>query len=249
MVALSRIAAALFVLAIPVFLVTANIRFLASDTGFYERGLRKHGSAEATGLPLAELDRAAGDIVEYFENDAETLRILVIEDGQEVSLFDARETEHMRDVKSLMRAVYRLSEVSLAFILLYVGGVVLWSGERTVRGLAKLSLAGVGTGLLLVAVVGMFAITGFDEMWTRFHKIVFNNNLWLLDPDTDSLIQMFPEPFWEEATFIAGGLILGEALAIVAVSAAYLALSRGRRNRGEVTSPRAVGPGRVQEAD
>jgi integral membrane protein (TIGR01906 family) len=89
-----------------------------------------------------------------------------------------------------------------------------------------LSLAGVGTGLAVVAVIGVFALTGFDAAWTRFHEIVFSNDLWRLDPATDHLIQMFPEGFWQEATFIVGGLTLAEVAVIVVTSLAYLVVSR-----------------------
>lgn len=37
---------------------------------------------------------------------------------------------------------------------------------------------------------------------------------------------MFPEPFWEEATFIAVGLTLAEVVTLVAVCLAYLVFWR-----------------------
>lgn len=245
MLIVSRFAAVLFVVALPVFLVTANVRFLASDIGYHKHGFREFDSERRTGLPLADVDRAGEEIIEYFEDDAETLRILVTVDGQETSLFNAKETDHMRDVKTLIRAVYRLNEVSLAIVLAYVACAVIWTGERTVAGLARLALAGVGLGVGVVGVVGVFALTGFDRAWTTFHEIAFRNDLWQLDPDTDRLIQMFPEEFWQEATFIAGGLTLVEVTLVVAASLAYLVFARdkngaGRAVRTRVAETRAV---------
>jgi len=225
----TRAAAALFVAAVPVFLVTANIRLLAGDIGFYERGFREHDSERRTGIPLAQLDRAGQEIIDYFEDDSDALHILVTVDGDEVSLFSEKETAHMEDVKSLMRFVFRLNEVSLAVILCYLGAAVLWTGERTLAGLAKLTLLGVGAGMALVAMVGALALTGFDAAWEQFHEVAFQNDLWQLDPDTDRLIQMFPEPFWEEATFIAVGLTLAEVVTLVAVCLAYLVFWRPKR--------------------
>lgn len=243
MLILSRLAATLFVVALPVFLVTANVRFLASDIAYYKHGFREFDSSGRTALPLADLDRAAGEIIEYFEDDAGTLRILVAVDGQETSLFNAKETDHMRDVKTLIRAVYRLNEVSLAIVLAYSACAVLWAGERSVAGLARLSLAGVGFGLLVVGVVGAFALTGFDQAWTTFHEVAFRNDLWRLDPDTDRLIQMFPEEFWREATFIVGGLTLAEATLVVVVSLGYLAFNRGGdKDRSLRTAARPMDP-------
>lgn len=236
MAILSRLASVAFIAAIPVFLVTANVRFFASEARFYERGFREFGAEDATGIALSELDRAAGEMVSYFENDATDLRIIVTQDGQEVSLFNTREIDHMRDVKTLMRFVYRLNEVSVAYILTYVTAVYLWSRERPLRSLAREAMLGVGVGFLALIGVGVFAVTGFDAAWTKFHEIAFSNDLWQLDPSRDHLIQMFPEEFWQEATYLIGIITLAEAIMIVALSATYLVFSPGR---AESRGPRA----------
>ena len=222
-----KLAAAAFVIAIPVFLVTANVRFLVSDVGFYQKGLRDHNAVEATGIALPELDRAAQEIIDYFENDAATLRIVVLNQGQEEPLFNSKEVQHMQDVKRLMRFVYRLNEVSLVIVLSYICCVVLWTRSKGLRSLARESMMGVGVGFGALAFVGVFALTGFDETWNRFHKIVFRNDLWQLDPETDHLIQMFPEPFWQGATYLVGALTLAEAAVIVLTATVYLFASRG----------------------
>lgn len=222
----SRTATVFFVIALPLLLVTTNVRFLAGDLRYYKHGFRSYDSAQATGIALPELDRAGREIIDYFENDAATLRVIVNQDGQEVSLFNARETEHMKDVKALIRVVYRVNEVSLAYVLVYITGVFLWAGERSLRSLAGQAMIGVTVGFAAIVAVGVFALTGFNAAWSRFHEIVFRNDLWKLNPDTDHLIQMFPEGFWQEATYIVGALTLIEAVLIVVVSLAYLRFSR-----------------------
>ena len=226
---LGMVATVGFVLALPILLFTTNIRFLASDSGYLEGGIRRHDAAEATGIALGELDYAVGAIVRYFEDDADTLRLLVFANGEEAALFSAEETIHMQDVKGLMRTIFRANEVSLGFVLAYVAGTVLWSGERSGRGLAKETLAAVGVGAALGLAVGILAIVGFDSAWERMHEIIFTNDFWLLDPTTDRLIQMFPEAFWQEATFIVVGLALGEAVVLIAVAGAYLWFTRTPR--------------------
>lgn len=226
---LPRLATVLFVLAVPVFLITANVRFVASDTAIHRWGFREYDVDQTTRMSFSELDRADEDIVRYFEDDRSSLRIQVDIDGQETALFTDEETLHMRDVKTLMKAVYRLNEVSLAVILAYIGAAVLWSRERGLRELAKHSLYGLAVGVVFVAVVGAFAVVGFDAAWEQFHEIAFRNDAWQLDPDTDRLIQMFPEPFWQDMTFLVGGLTLVEAVLVVAVAAGYLLRTRGER--------------------
>jgi len=224
----SRVAAACFVVALPILLITTNVRFLASEVRFYERGFRAHDVEQTTGLALPELDRSAREIVNYFENDASTLRVVVKDDGEEVALFNARETEHMKDVKWLMQLVFRVNEVTLAYVLTYVACVFLWAG-RSFRSLARQSLLGIAVGGAGVGAVGVFAIAGFESTWRRFHEVVFSNDLWKLNPATDRLIQMFPEPFWQEETFVVAALTVAEAVIIVGAALACLVLTRASR--------------------
>ena len=226
---LPAIASVGFVLDVPILLFTTNIRFLASDTGYLEGGLRRHDAAENTGIALNELDYAVGAIVRYFEDDADTLRILVFTGGQETALFSEDETLHMEDVKGLMRAIFRANEVALGFVLAYVAATVLWAGERSGRTLAKETLAAVGAGALVGVAVGIVALVGFDGAWNQLHEILFTNDLWLLDPRTDRLIQMFPETFWAEATFIVVGMALAEAVVLVGAAGGYLWFTRPPR--------------------
>ncbi|MEO9255290.1 MAG: TIGR01906 family membrane protein [Tepidiformaceae bacterium] len=225
----SRLATVCFIIAIPLFLITSNIRILATDAAYYRHGFRKYNAAEVTGVPLSDLDRAANEMVGYFEDDSTTLHIIVTEDGQEASLFNAKETAHMEDVKSLMRVVFRANEISLAVIVCYITCVFIWARQKSLRRLAVESLAGVGVGFAVLIAVGIFAVTGFDAAWTRFHEIAFRNDLWELNPATDHLIQMFPEKFWQEATYFVGGLTIAEALVIVITATLYLVLARERR--------------------
>ena len=77
----------------------------------------------------------------------------------------------------------------------------------------------------------MFAAFGFEAALERFHELLFTNDLWRLNPRTDHLIQMFPEAFWRDATFMLGALCLIQAALIAAVAGIYLLSSRGERRQ------------------
>lgn len=223
----SRVAAGLFVVALPVFLVTTNVRFLAGEVRFYERGFRAHDADQVTGISLSELDRAATEIIDYFENDADELHIVVEQDGEEVALFNQREIDHMTDVKGLMRAIFRMNEISLAYVIAFTGAVFLWAGQGRLRRLCLLSLMGVGVGAAVVGLVGLMTLLGgFEAVWDRFHELVFTNDLWQLDPASDHLIQMFPEEYWVEQAVIVAALTIAEAMAIVIAAVACLVFVR-----------------------
>ena len=64
----------------------------------------------------------------------------------------------------------------------------------------------VGTGLffLMVAAVGLLIASDFSRYFIVFHHIFFNNDLWILNPATDLLINIVPEPFFADTAFRIG---------------------------------------------
>jgi len=222
---LRRLATVLFVLSIPLLLITSNVRWAANEPRLYEYSFDHYDAEARTGVARSELDYAARDLVRYFNDERPIIQTLVTQDGQRVPLYGERETSHLRDVKDLFRTVFRAQEASLAFVLTYMVGFFVWASEASLRLLARTVLAAslVTVALLGAAAVGS-AFGGFDDLWTRFHLLAFTNDLWKLDPDTDHLIQMFPEDFWLDATLLVAGLTAVEALALLAASTAYLRL-------------------------
>ena len=238
---------AAFIVALPLALITTTIRAAISDPAVYDYSVKHYDAHEVSGIPESELLRANGEIHRYLTGDYNgplSIRVL-FKDGHSDALFNARETAHMADVKDLVRTTFTVQVAAIAILLaLAVIMLTLWPP----RALAAAALYG---SLLTGAVLGMggfLAMTGFDAAWTQFHVIAFANDFWELDPDTDHLIQMFPEPFWERATLVIGGMILLEAAFIATVSAAYLFLTRPQPEPDLPVKPDPALPGRAGHA-
>ncbi len=70
----------------------------------------------------------------------------------------------------------------------------------------------------------------FDALFIRFHQLVFTNDLWLLDPATDALIRMLPEPFFESMAAQGGVAAVVGAFAAFLAGAAALNLPGRKKN-------------------
>jgi integral membrane protein (TIGR01906 family) len=222
-----QVAALLFIIAVPVALFTSNIRILANEPHVYEYAADHYDTPSTTGIPRAELLKASAAIREYFRNDEDTLYIRVINsDGETVPLFNSRETQHMRDVKSVLRMTFRVQEAAVLFVLAYVVAVFIWARETSLRSLATQLIIAGGLGLVAIGAVGAFAAIGFDQFWNRFHGVIFSNDLWQLDPERDHLIQMFPDGFWRDASLWIGIGTLAELAVLAGAAALYLGLNR-----------------------
>jgi integral membrane protein (TIGR01906 family) len=203
-------------------LITTNVRWAANEVRLYHYSFAKYDAEAATGISRSQLDAAADRLVRYFNNDEETIRILVQQDSRRVPLFNERETSHLTDVKNLFRTVFRVQEASLAFALVFVVAVFIWAADASLRVLARILLRASLLTLGLLALFAVLALVGFDELFLRFHLVAFTNDLWKLDPGTDHLIQMFPRDFWFDATMLMAGLTALEAALLASLSAIYL---------------------------
>jgi integral membrane protein (TIGR01906 family) len=225
------LATILFVIAFPVALVTTNIRILMNAPLTYDYAFDRYDAETTTGLSRDDLDAVAGGLRGYFNNGEDTFYQTVTEDGLEGPVFNARETRHLQDVKSLVVWVNRIQEISIVFVLAYVVAFFIWAREGNVRQLATHCLAGLGLGVVALGSVGIFAAFGFDAAWERLHSLAFANDFWLLNTRTDHLIQMFPEPFWRDMTIVLGVMCGIEGLLIGAASTVYLLGTRTQRRR------------------
>lgn len=209
-------------------LFTTSVRYAVNELRLYEYGFRRYDAPSVTGLSLEQLNEAARAIRDYFNSDQETLYIVVEQDGREVALFNPKERAHMEDVKGLVRLVYWLQDVTLAYALSYAVLAYVWAREAPVRSLARGCVWGGGLTLGAVVLLALGSLVNFGDLWVQFHELAFANELWQLDPQTDRLIQMFPEPFWRDATLFVGLVTVAQALALMAVSALYLRLRRSK---------------------
>ena len=87
--------------------------------------------------------------------------------------------------------------------------------------LARSTLSACGVVALLVVVLGIIGISGFDSAFRQFHLLFFTNDLWQLS-SRDGLIQLFPQRFFFDTTLLIGGVTLAFVGIAGAGSGVYL---------------------------
>lgn len=133
------------------------------------------------------------------------LRALADESGP---IYNERELRHLADVKRVSNGALLALRLSLAFALLLAIAFLLkgWQRELAI-GLLTGVLMLTGLGLAL----GVMALVNFDLFFTLFHRLFFEGDTWLF-PYSDTLIQLYPLPFWVDATrwwFVISGVLAG----------------------------------------
>ncbi|MBF8267394.1 MAG: family rane protein [Dehalococcoidia bacterium] len=216
--ALGRLAIVLFILAMPVFLVTSNVRMAFDSLRLYRYGFERYDVVSTTGLDMEQLMTVAREFRDYFHSSQELLDVRVTLGGEERALFNQREVLHMRDVKGLVRRVYRLQEVAGAYIAGYVVVALLATRGRGVRSLAGRVLVGSVLTVGLLALGGVALLVGFDRLFQVFHILGFPGGNWSFDPRYNYLTRLFTEGFFMDATLLLALATVAEALLLALVA-------------------------------
>ena len=209
------LAIAAIVVTIPVVLMLSNLYFLATPA-FLRLEYGKAGFPEAPGFSGEErLQRAAATLL-YLRSSQGVGALQQLTQNDE-PLYNVREIIHLADVKWVMYWVFFVHAVALA-ILLLAFIYVLFRADLC----AYLPVA-VFWGCLALVVpllgLGALAFINFDLFFITFHQLFFSGDTWLFS-GSDSLIRLFPLPFWMDAATIWVVFAAGEAI-LVAI-AAYL---------------------------
>ena len=222
-------AAGLFVLCLPLFLVTSNLSWAVNTARLYQYGFDKYDVSEETGIGEEELLKVAGELRGYFNSGEESLQVTVVnEEGEELDLFTEREVFHLGEVKDVVRLCYHLLWGSFGFLAAFIIGGFIWQRRRFSLPLAKLAFLGGALTIVLLIILGIGALLNFDWLFVGFHHLFFSGETWRLS-SADYLLRMFPEGFFNDATLFVAGAIIVEALVIGGAGLAFVLIKRKKR--------------------
>ncbi|NLL91518.1 MAG: TIGR01906 family membrane protein [Ruminococcaceae bacterium] len=120
---------------------------------------------------------------------------------------------HFEEVKNIINILYLAGFASLFAILTLLVIFKKRVGRNT------FFFSSLGT-IVLPAILIIGAAIDFDGFFTLFHKLFFNNDLWIFDSKTDPIIKILPQEFFMHcALFIAFVLIFFTiALSVIGLS-------------------------------
>lgn len=197
-----------WLLLIPALLLTAFLG-AAENGALYGRIQDAYVDERSSGISDAERYRLNDALAACIRGEADALNVRATVWGVEQPAFNETEIAHMADVQALFVLARRVR-----MGLLIAGAALLAAGRR--RGVVGGYFAALGVWLALLLGGALWTAADFTRAFTLFHKCLFTNELWLLNPATDLMIRMLPEAFF--ADFAAVALITMAAV-LIAVGA------------------------------
>lgn len=212
---------ALGLVALMLILILSAVHAVGTDGALYYRLQMEADVLPAAGVSDADLQALDDALADYLAGRSDALMtpsesapgaydlMALVVDGELRPAFNERETAHLIDCANLFALLRKVRRRLVPWaVLLIVGGAYLLRDRRRARKAALLS------PLILLVPLGAFALwaaADFDGAFTFFHRVLFTNDLWLLDPRTDLLIRICPERMFMRM----GGMIALRGLAIL----------------------------------
>lgn len=186
--------AGFFLLGIAFLLTVVDSRCF--DRSFYRREYEKNDTAAYMQMSDEDLEKTTDVLLGYLKDERDDIIVTATVAGYEREVFDERETLHMIDVKALYQNAMKVRTVCLA-----VGAVCLLLAYFRSRGSYLPALKngywyGIGLMFAVISALAVWAVIDFNAFWIQFHELLFDNDLYLLDPNTELLIRMVPETFF-----------------------------------------------------
>ena len=194
-----------YILWVPVIL-SISFEIITFSDWIYTYNWSRNNISNNTGLSINELNHSSNSIKDYFKNDLEKLDLIITQNNNDYHLFKDREIDHMVDVKSIIQSTLLFEKVGgillIIFLIMLFYNQKLKTIEENIRKIILKSFFLWGAFLSII-IFGM--MVNFNYTFILFHKLLFRNDLWILNPRTDFLLMMFPQRFFLE---IAIGILL-----------------------------------------
>lgn len=216
---ISSIFAVLLILSAPITLLLTGVQLVAFDRDYYRAEYVKYNIPEYIGMSMDNLMDSTEKLLSYLENKRDDLDFKASFAKGEQEFFSQRDKQHMVDVKGLFVKGRIIRNFSFFYIVIFIL-LLFWKRPFVdqLRKLTRFGIAIAAAGIAPVLIIVVLMNIDFYKYFTVFHEIFFTNDLWLLDPATDRLVNIFPQDFFTDMAFSISYLYIGAMVAILIVS-------------------------------
>lgn len=199
-------------------LLFTSFQIIVYNLNYYEGQYEKRNIAHKVGVSEKDLMFITENMLKYLKDERNTLDMQVTVNNKLEEVFGQREKAHMVDVKDLFIMGTSIRNVGAIILVLFM--IYFYFNKNIafkVLGFIKYVFLAI---IVLILLLSSLLVINFNKYFTIFHEIFFDNDLWLLDPNEDILINIVPEDFFFETSMYI--LILFSFLMIISITIAEI---------------------------
>jgi integral membrane protein (TIGR01906 family) len=197
-------------------LLFSAVQIISTWDAYYSWHYETHGIEETTKMNDEHFMEVTNKMMDYLMGRRDSLDMKAEIDGEIQEVFGEREKAHMIDVKSLFVSGRIIRNISAIILFVFITTSFFLKPKLFFGWIQSLKAFFI-TSFLLIGFLGALFYFNFSKYFIIFHKIFFNNDLWILDPKTDVLINMVPEIFFFQTTMLIVALFVIMVLGVMII--------------------------------
>lgn len=207
----------IFSICLLVVILVTSVELIVFSEAYFEWHYENRAITTTTQMSVNELMVVTDNMLDYIKDKRETLDMTAVIDNERQEVFGEREKAHMVDVKDLYLKVAMAKKIAVLVIAaLIILGIAkqksllyhLFNGVKYVISLL----------LLVIGIIGVLFALDFNKYFTILHELFFSNDLWILNPQTDILINMVPESYFYSVIMMILGVFIVLIGCVIALS-------------------------------
>ncbi|MBS3137363.1 DUF1461 domain-containing protein [Candidatus Woesearchaeota archaeon] len=168
------------------FILLANYKNTLYNFPFYKYEYEKNGVYAR--FDKAVVDNATIDLFLYLNNNQQNITS---------QFFSDRDKLHLVDVKHLIRFSKIVYTIILILFISSLIALFYFYRHKFKKSFAKILIfASLLYIFLFITIAANQTNETFQKKFIGIHYILFDNDYWILSPEKDNLINLFPEQFW-----------------------------------------------------
>ena len=215
-------------IAIVIILLVSSFEIaMYADFDFYQREYEKYDVLSDLNMEMDDVMYVTREMMSYLRGKRESLSVITTVDGQKQDFFNEQDRFHMWEVQKLFTGGLNLRKESVCVLLngLLVMALCLEKERKRIAANMKVILCKsyqktVGGLAVLAVFIGIWVTIDFNKVFTAFHEIFFDNDLWIFDPAEDYMIRMLPQGLFYDFVLRIGGIFFVLTAAGLAISIA-----------------------------
>ncbi len=170
-----------------------------TNENLMKQGFLQYAQTSHLNVPASRYGDYAKAIAQYLDGKAGAVQVKNAESDAMENAFSDKENAHLADVRGIVNALKIIRWAGGGFVI----GLLAWLYFKNKMQPAQF-FSDAMRGFALSALLLLFAATAlaiwgavnFDGLFVTLHKVLFNNNLWLLNPNADLLMALMPLSFF-----------------------------------------------------
>ena len=217
---LNKIVVTICVVATLVAILLSSVEIAVySDSSFFEKEYEKYSVLDSVHMKMDDLMDVTNHLLNYMIGKEDNLVVETTINGQQREFFNDREKTHMVDVRNLFIAGWNLRNICVAVVVIALIILIFLNKKKAIKVLARGFLIITLVIAIISAILGVVISRDFTSAFITFHKILFpQNEFWVLDPNTDLLINIVPEGFFVDMALRIGMIFGASMITLIVIS-------------------------------